>query len=284
MADDEEEQVPSFAEDERVQFVANKLCQSLKVKSEKWDRYIALEENQTLLNDFLERDTNRMLVFYITSAGLLAASREVNLRCYCKHRGVYVLKKRAGCIHSDNYKTSLLFGTVSLSLLEQVSSTVEKIFVPVLSNRRNHQGWPNFTSQDVSRHVESLRNRVSVVEGQRSGRTTLPIPTATARIGGAQPDSGNVDRTVIHATESMVISWAHQIRDVLKEDSAGLLLEGFNPGPSAELDFWSSRRENLLSIHTQVSLVGLSRRSGDGQLGKQGGRERASGGTGTVPL
>nr|XP_015213314.1 PREDICTED: dynein heavy chain 11, axonemal [Lepisosteus oculatus] len=252
--DDEEEQVPSFAEDERVQFVANKLCQSLKVKSEKWDSYIALEENQAVLSDFLERDTNRMLVFYITSAGLLAATREVSADC--KHRGVYVLKKRAGCVHSDNYKTSLLFGTVSLSLLEQVSSTVEKIFVPVLSNRRNHQGWPNFTSQDVSRHVESLRNKVSVVEGQRSGRTTLPIPAATARIGGAQPDSGNVrdyrDRTVIHATESMVISWTHQIRDVLKEDSAGLLLEGFNPGPSAELDFWSSRRENLLSIHTQL--------------------------------
>ncbi|KAJ8290699.1 hypothetical protein GJAV_G00016460 [Gymnothorax javanicus] len=49
----------------------------------------------------------------------------------------------------------------------------------------------------------------------------------------------------------MVISWTHQIREVLKEDSASLLLKGLYPGPNAELDFWKSRKENMQSIYEQ---------------------------------
>ncbi|KAJ8288109.1 hypothetical protein COCON_G00007680 [Conger conger] len=50
----------------------------------------------------------------------------------------------------------------------------------------------------------------------------------------------------------MVISWTHQIREVLREDSARLLLQGSNPGPSAELDFWKSRKENMQNIYEQL--------------------------------
>ncbi|KAJ8415860.1 hypothetical protein AAFF_G00404170 [Aldrovandia affinis] len=50
----------------------------------------------------------------------------------------------------------------------------------------------------------------------------------------------------------MVISWTHQIREVLKEDSAKLLLKGLDPGPNAELDFWKSRNENIHSIYEQL--------------------------------
>lgn len=56
----------------------------------------------------------------------------------------------------------------------------------------------------------------------------------------------------MHAVESMVINWAHLIQKVLKEDSAGLILKGMNPGPITELDFWRSRKNNIENIHQQV--------------------------------
>ena len=61
------------------------------------------------------------------------------------------------------------------------------------------------------------------------------------------------DRGLIHAIESVIIDWTHQIKSVLKRDSAQPLLEGHNPGPNVELDFWKSRAMNLECIFEQVS-------------------------------
>ena len=56
----------------------------------------------------------------------------------------------------------------------------------------------------------------------------------------------------MHAIESMVIEWTHQIQDVLKKDSAQPLLEGLNPTPFVELEFWKNKASNLECIYEQV--------------------------------
>ncbi len=60
------------------------------------------------------------------------------------------------------------------------------------------------------------------------------------------------DKGVVHAIESVIIEWAHQIRDVLRRDSAQLLLEGDNPGPLTELQFWNARMFDLESVVEQL--------------------------------
>ena len=60
------------------------------------------------------------------------------------------------------------------------------------------------------------------------------------------------DRSLVHSIESIIIDWSHQIQNVLKRDSAQPLLEGTNPGPIVELDFWKARAENLECIFEQV--------------------------------
>lgn len=60
------------------------------------------------------------------------------------------------------------------------------------------------------------------------------------------------DRSLVHAIESVIIDWTHQIKDVLKRDSAQPLLEGLNPGPNVEIQFWKAKCENLDCIFQQV--------------------------------
>ena len=60
------------------------------------------------------------------------------------------------------------------------------------------------------------------------------------------------DRSLVHAIESVIIDWTHQIRDVLKRDSAQPLLEGLNPGPAVEIQFWKAKSENLDCIFQQL--------------------------------
>jgi dynein heavy chain len=50
----------------------------------------------------------------------------------------------------------------------------------------------------------------------------------------------------------MVIDWTHQIRDVLKKDSAQPLLESRNPTPFVEIEFWKNKATNLECIYDQV--------------------------------
>uniref|UniRef100_A0A8C5QHE5 Dynein axonemal heavy chain 11 n=1 Tax=Leptobrachium leishanense TaxID=445787 RepID=A0A8C5QHE5_9ANUR len=59
-------------------------------------------------------------------------------------------------------------------------------------------------------------------------------------------------RGALHAFESMIIKWSYQLRDVIEKDSSRPLLQGLNPGPETELDFWKGRRVNLTSIYKQV--------------------------------
>ena len=66
-----------------------------------------------------------------------------------------------------------------------------------------------------------------------------------------RPDT--YDRALVHSIESIIIDWTHQIRDVLKRDSAQPLLEGLNPNPFVELEFWKAKATNLECIYDQVS-------------------------------
>lgn len=49
-----------------------------------------------------------------------------------------------------------------------------------------------------------------------------------------------------------MVEWSHQIQDVLKKSSAQLLLQGKDPGPLVEIDFWAARRADLESILDQL--------------------------------
>ena len=61
-----------------------------------------------------------------------------------------------------------------------------------------------------------------------------------------------LDKHIVHAVESVVIDWCHQVRDVLSKNSAQPLLQGENPGPLVEINFWKARCADLESVVDQV--------------------------------
>lgn len=80
--EEEEEVSPLFSDDERVQFMGEKICQMLKVKPESWNKVVMMEPNQNLLSDFFEA---RVKSLFFTSAApdvLTVSSEEVSV-CVC---------------------------------------------------------------------------------------------------------------------------------------------------------------------------------------------------------
>ncbi|CAI2736889.1 unnamed protein product, partial [Dicrocoelium dendriticum] len=61
------------------------------------------------------------------------------------------------------------------------------------------------------------------------------------------------NRSLVYSIESLVISWSHQVHKALLKDSAQPLLDGLNPTPSAEIDFWEAQVANLENIFDQLN-------------------------------
>lgn len=64
-----------------------------------------------------------------------------------------------------------------------------------------------------------------------------------------------IDQNLIYLIESVVIDWTHQVDAFLRKDSSQPIIEGLNPGPMVEIEFWQTRASNLEDIYKQVWLL-----------------------------
>uniref|UniRef100_A0A8C4HHK8 Dynein axonemal heavy chain 11 n=1 Tax=Dicentrarchus labrax TaxID=13489 RepID=A0A8C4HHK8_DICLA len=209
----------------------------LRVKTDKWNRFIGAEENQKIILDFLDHIwTNRLLLFTgpggTLHAGDTSPPWKTKLLC--------VLKRGVKRIARQGFKHQLWLGEVPGYPMEHLPIVISEVLVCVLSNGLNHEDWPRVVSDDIHRHLEKLRSRVVTLRGRAEGRTLLPLPLCVER---ARPQD-----TVLRS----VFTWSGQIWNVLKKDSGMVLLQGDHPGPNVELQFWTTQRENLLGIQSQI--------------------------------
>ncbi|NWX21666.1 DYH9 protein, partial [Aegotheles bennettii] len=131
-----------------------------------------------------------------------------------------------------------------------------QVIVPILTNQKNHQGWPRVVSQDIIRHVHNLKSTVFRVLGQVEGKTLLPLPAGSEGIEDIDLEDGKslklIDKSLVYAIESAIIDWSYQIQGALKKESSEPLLQGSNPNPKVELEFWKNRCDDLECIYNQL--------------------------------
>ncbi|XP_075026233.1 dynein axonemal heavy chain 9-like [Calonectris borealis] len=106
------------------------------------------------------------------------------------------------------------------------------------------------------RHVHSLKSTVFMVVGQVKGKTLLPLPAGSEGIEDVDLENEKslelIDKSLVHATESAIIDWSYQIQGALKKESSEPLLQGSNPNPKVELEFWKNRCDDLECIYNQL--------------------------------
>lgn len=82
------------------------------------------------------------------------------------------------------------------------------------------------------------------------GKAQLSLPSDADAASAPDP---NVTVQQVYEYESAVIDWSHQVLNVLKHDSGQPLIDGHNPGPAVEIDFWIAKQSNLEYIHEQLN-------------------------------
>lgn len=76
----------------------------------------------------------------------------------------------------------LLYGDLSSQTLDNFSIIIEKIFAPLLSNPLNQRRWPIELQHDVMEKFNDLMESVTVVMGNLSNKTFLPLPINIDRV------------------------------------------------------------------------------------------------------
>ena len=118
-----------------------------------------------------------------------------------------------------------------------------------------------FEEQRLRRCRSSQRTNATSASGQRHRRVRRRRHKQKVRLFFQPfqkksyilfPRGDAFDKGIVHAVETVVIDWVHQTQDVLKKSSAQALLDGSNPMPFVELDFWEARQANVEYIFDQL--------------------------------
>ncbi|XP_029686913.1 dynein axonemal heavy chain 9 isoform X2 [Takifugu rubripes] len=240
----------SPAVDSRLDFICDYVLKTLKLKQGKWEKLLFSEENRRVVQEFLDRVENRTLVVSVTTAGLLQPSTTFMAS---RNKAVYFVKRSGATLNPDLMTEQLVYGEICPAVLNQFSTVVQQVVVPVLSNTNNQSEWTQSLSQDMGRHVHALRTSMFVLAGQVQGKTLLALPAVAEGIAALGKDQRvEVDKSIIYSLESTVIEWIPQIHRILRKDSCEVLLERRKPMPQTELLFWKNRLLDLECIHSQL--------------------------------
>ncbi|XP_065549706.1 dynein axonemal heavy chain 17 [Lathamus discolor] len=240
--------------DARHDFLESFAVQLLSIRPDKWNKFMGSDETVAVLNEFFRQQDVLELVLGLYPAGQLQATP-----CFppaLRGKGVYFVKEKKETITQENCRSGLLVGDIGPSPVEHFITVVEEIVSPLLLSEENTAGWPSVVVDDVTQQVHRLKHENFVMGGKIQGKPLLPLPKHLDVQDGSSTVldclAGSMDVSVLRATETIVIEWSQQIRDILSKDSAEPLLEGLHPLPRAEFDFWHTRTVNLQCINDQL--------------------------------
>ena len=254
MADEEEHSQEAVAqqegEDYRFNFIKDTYLTATKLKEDKWAKSFSVPENIDTLAAFFEKEDAGVLILYQNVKDDIECClnafptgfKKKSLYFYRKNPSVPFAKDKT----TEQVKGEVNHGEFGPSPLDHLVTLIDSVFLPIVTNERNHTKWPIVVVNDVLRHFFKIKSVVQVISGKVKGKTILPLPP------GASTSGVENDKQVLHQLESAVIDWTHQIKSVIKSNSAQPLLEGLEPGPLVECDFWAAKCANLTCIYEQL--------------------------------
>jgi len=111
--------------DKRYQFLSEYVLKTLKLKPDKWQKCVGVEDNKVMMQEFFDKADNMILVIASNAAGLLTPSNVFPVTG--KTKAVYFIKRGGFTITPDAIQSQLMFGDLSYAPLDQMSSLVDDV-------------------------------------------------------------------------------------------------------------------------------------------------------------
>lgn len=112
--------------DSRVEFIADYVLKTLKVKPDKWSKMYNIDENKLMFMEFFDKPENTTIVVIASSAGGLTVQYEWPTNP--KAKACYFVRRTRDGISKDTVlRNALLYGDLSMSPLDQLSAFVDEV-------------------------------------------------------------------------------------------------------------------------------------------------------------
>ncbi|CAG0893722.1 unnamed protein product [Darwinula stevensoni] len=182
--------------DTRPEFISDYLQKTLRLKPDRWTKFIASEDNKKIIQEFLDKDYPDLIVITQNAAGQLGIALAFPIGS--KSKSVYFMKKSRGAVPRDKIKQALVFGDMSPVPLDQLCILIDevpficgfldgvRVLIPLLSNKGNLETWPQPIRDDICNQIQELKGTNRRVTGQTKGRAVLPLPLETEEIDAAE--------------------------------------------------------------------------------------------------
>ena len=146
------------------------------LKPDKFAKAFDSEETKGMMREFFSNADVRCLVFVgdavTCSLGVVGAE---GLAARKASKGVVFLKPKSMSVTKSNVD-QLVFSEVSKDPLTHLKTLLEDVYVPVLANPKNQEGWGEVVSKEVMDKVYGLLANVTITVGRTKGETRLPLP------------------------------------------------------------------------------------------------------------
>ncbi|KAJ9459816.1 Dynein beta chain [Diplonema papillatum] len=237
--------------DKRVTWLENRMQVALRLKPQELRKLTEVEENATAIKEFFDTADTRAL-FVVQKPSGTVITTDGNLPPDYKKKVFYFMKLAEGGktqkVDLHNINKMLIFGDLHVRPLETLDQYSRNVFFPLMKVSQNIDQVPEVAQPALWESVNTYLAHVLVINGLCGGRTLLPLPPITLP---GKIDGPPRDKDLLYQLESVVVAWTAQIRSAIQQAPEGMLTDG-HPGPKEELEFWKSKRDNLLSLEDQL--------------------------------
>jgi dynein heavy chain len=114
---------------------------------------------------FLDKPCNTILFYLNSKEDVVPAVKFPN---QLKRKSVYFMKKKqdSGPLSDKTMDNDLVAGDLGANPLEFLGTVLEEVYLPLLSNNKNLEKWPEVVANDVLRHFHHLHGAVYVISGK----------------------------------------------------------------------------------------------------------------------
>ena len=114
--------------DSRVEFIADYVLKTMKLKSDKWMKLYNVDENKALFLEFFDKPERPHILITANQSGVLSVSYDWPTQL--KSKACYFIKKGRENVGKDAVlRNVLLYGDLSYSPMDQLSAFVDEVCV-----------------------------------------------------------------------------------------------------------------------------------------------------------
>ena len=112
--------------DSRVEFMADYLLKTMKIKADKWTKMYSVDENKQMFMDFYDKPEIPCLLVVANAAGGLTVQLEWPTQL--KTKACYFIKKGREAVGKDlALRNALHYGDLSYAPMDQLSAFVDEV-------------------------------------------------------------------------------------------------------------------------------------------------------------